>query len=177
MTSAGRARGGRLLRLFEREPIGQPECPLFYRWTLWNRWGVKVMVHHFMPELEDPDTHDHPSSFVTFVLRGTYYDRALCGCQRESEADWGSLAEVYRQNGLTCPDCHGRGVILETMRAPKAQFRHAAHAHGTVTGPTGAWTVVVMGPKIRPWGFWRQGRWFDYWTYEQEYGFQRICDV
>lgn len=162
------------LRLPEREAIGQPACPLFYRWTFWDRWNVKAMLHHFMPSMTDPDIHDHPRSFVTFVLRGGYLDLTQCGCQRGTS--YGSLASALDQNGLTCPDCGGDGVVGEVMNAPKVKYRHAAHAHSTKTGRRGAWTLIVMGPKIRPWGFWRHGVWFGFKEYEEVFGFARICD-
>lgn len=132
--------------MLKAESVGQPECPLFYRWTLWDRWGFKVLLHHFMPNLADPDVHDHPRSFVTFVLRGGYLDRALDGRR-------------------------------EVMSAPKVRYRRADHAHNTVTGSWGAWTLVVMGPLRRPWGFWRGGHWYNFDDYKELFGFARLCDT
>jgi len=70
--------------MIERETIGPPECPLFYRWTLLaprfrRRVAFKVMVHRFIPNRQDADVpHDHPRPFITFVLRGGYDDLVRC---------------------------------------------------------------------------------------------------
>lgn len=56
------------------ETIGPAACPLMYRRTLVsNRW-FKVLWHRFVPNSHDRDAHDHPRSFVTLVLRGSYLD-------------------------------------------------------------------------------------------------------
>jgi len=41
----------------------------------------------------------------------------------------------------------------EVLRAPAVRYRSALHRHTVIPNPT-AWTVVLTGPKIRPWGFW-----------------------
>lgn len=57
-----------------RETIGEPDCPLFFRWTLINLGFAKVLWHAWVPGSTDLDPHDHPRSFVTVVLRGGYDD-------------------------------------------------------------------------------------------------------
>lgn len=59
---------------FGREVIGPPECPIMVRWTLLEGRFGKLLVHHFMPDATDAVPHDHPASFVTAVLRGSYDD-------------------------------------------------------------------------------------------------------
>lgn len=44
------------------------------------------------------------------------------------------------------------------LKAPKVQYRSATHQHTVYPDPGGAWTVVITGPKIRPWGFWVSGK-------------------
>jgi hypothetical protein len=105
------------------------------RWSWSSDASFKVMVHHFLPNMRDIDPHDHPASFVTIVVRARYVDEQPCDCTRENS--YGSLAEVYRQNDLTCPRCGGAEVIRQTVRAPSIHFRPATHAHMTETG-TGA---------------------------------------
>lgn len=57
------------------EVIGPEACPLFYRRTLLSVGKVgKVLWHRFVPNASDEAHHDHPRSFVTFVLRGGYDD-------------------------------------------------------------------------------------------------------
>jgi hypothetical protein len=159
----------------KREPVGAPDCPLFNRWELVARRSFKLMVHHFLPNMRDIDPHDHPASFVTIVVKGAYVDEQPCDCTRENS--YGSLAEVYRQNDLTCPRCGGAEVIRQTVRAPSIHFRPATHAHITETDHRGAWTIVIMGPKRREWGFWRNGMrlWYSVDEYENEIGWHMRC--
>ena len=56
------------------EIIGPEACPLMLRRTLVsNRW-FKVLWHKFLPGASDRAAHDHPRSFLTFVLQGGYDD-------------------------------------------------------------------------------------------------------
>lgn len=127
------------------ELIGPTDCPIMWRRTLVSVRLGKLLWHRFMPNASDKDCHDHPSSFVTVVLRGGYDD--------------------------VQPD----GTVDE-LRAPTIRFRPAEHAHVTKVGPEGATTFVVMGPKRRPWGFWRDGRWWAWRAYERMFGLNWRCD-
>lgn len=128
------------------EVIGPPDCPILHRWTVVNaNKAGKLLVHHFMPNADDPDCHDHPRPFVTLVLQGGYRD--------------------LRHDGS-----------VEFMRPGMVRFRRAEHAHRTLVSSRGCWTIVVMGPLVRAWGFWRDGRWYQWRTYERIFGFSMRCD-
>jgi hypothetical protein len=156
--------------MIKREIIGNPDCPLMYRWTLLERkqgrFGFKVMVHHFLPGLTDPDVHDHPRPFATLVLWGSYRDRVRCATCKDD----GPAAKLW------CPCGGTRMVWGDTMKAGTFRRRSANYAHSTVAGPKGAWTLCIMGPLRRPWGFWRDGQWWGFKTYERVFGFDRRCD-
>lgn len=143
----------------EREVIGPPECPILYRWTLlpWGelkhedasvRW--KLMIHRFLPNADDRDMHDHPRGFVTVVVRGWYDDHNL--------------------------DVGTNVISTERMRPGKIRYRPAKHIHRTRVGPKGCWTIVVMGPIERAWGFWRGGRWMCWREHARLYGPGMRCD-
>lgn len=126
------------------EEIGPPDCPILYRREfLVTRW-FKVLWHEFMPGASDEVHHDHPRSFVTFVLRGGYDD---------VQPD-GTVDRVY---------------------APAIRYRPAEHAHITRVGPKGATTIVAMGRLRRDWGFWRDGKWFQWRTFERLFGLNWRC--
>lgn len=146
---------------FRREVIGPPECPIIIRWTLINtRWG-KLLLHRFPAYADDRAVHDHPCSFWTFVFRGGYYDKSPCdGCgQRPSDP----------------VRCDGFGNIVDRVFAPAIRFRPSTHKHITECGPKGAWSLVLMGPKVREWGFWRFGRWMRWDKHELLYGYGMRC--
>jgi hypothetical protein len=164
-----------------RETIGREDCPLMYRWELLaTRWG-KVMVHRFVPGVEDPDLHDHPWSFVTVVLAGGYDDLVRCprceGSGRRIGIDRRAKHTYEAAIVVDCQHCHGRGrVVGEALRAGMIRFRSAGHAHATRAGDRGAWTIVFAGPTTRLWGFWREGHWWPFREYAERFGFARTCE-
>lgn len=162
------------LRAWLREPfiVGPDECPIMYRWAViggasptskpllfpgFKRWTLKV--HHFMPNRDDRDVHDHPWPFLTVVLAGGYEDLVPCpACEGSRVEAWGDDC---------CAACEGTGLIVgDLMRAGMARWRGPDHAHRTRTGPSGAWTLVITGNRLdRPWGFFPAGtkvRWDEY---------------
>jgi hypothetical protein len=56
------------------EIIGPAECPILLRRTLAACRFGKLLLHEFMPNATDGAFHDHPASFLTFVLHGGYTD-------------------------------------------------------------------------------------------------------
>jgi hypothetical protein len=61
------------------------------------------------------------------------------------------------------------------MKAGKLRYRRAEHTHITQSGPKGAWTVVLMTPIERKWGFWRDGGFWPWKDYEAKFGFAHRC--
>lgn len=125
------------------------------RWTVFYRFGVKVTFHHFLPNTDDKDPHDHPSPFVTLVLKGGYWNTEFW---QDSDEQW-----------LMRRDWVGFGF----------HYRKAEHMHITVTDERGAWTFVVMGPKERGWGFLRlmDQTWWPYREYVEKFGGTIRCDT
>lgn len=149
--------------IWPRETVGEPACPLFYRWLLggWSRrrpasqstHECKIMLHHFLPDTADLDApHDHPWPFVTIVLRGGYIDTHI-------------------------PDpARPHRTVRTLLSAPAIAFRPARYAHTTETASQGAWTLVITGWSNRQWGFWRDGRWYSLADYQRLFGFvKRVC--
>lgn len=173
-------------RWFPREEIGPPECPILHRWTLIGTRGRgkrslgKLLLHHFLPNADDRAVHDHPASFVTFVLRGSYVDCTPCPvCNHEDSFEvLDALRVAAREPRLDFVDCeHCRDVryVLELMRPGTVRYRPAEHRHRTRVGPRGCWTLVVMGPKRREWGFFKGGRWWPWREHERRFGFGMRC--
>lgn len=44
------------------------------------------------------------------------------------------------------------------LKRGSVRFRPALHQHTVVPDPSGAWTLLVTGPRARDWGFWRAGK-------------------
>lgn len=149
------------IRLRERlrpEVIGVPECPILHRWELVRAFGCKLMLHHFLPESRDRDPHDHPADFLTLVLAGRYDDISYPYDPRME-------AGIDRME-----------TEVERMRPGMIRRRLGTHRHVTIAGPRGCWTLVLMLRKRRPWGFWREGRWWAWRAYEERFGHGFRCD-
>lgn len=144
-----------LLSRFEAEVIGQEECPLMVRWTIADLKFTKLLVHYFPPNVSDRDPHDHPRSFVTLVLHGRYFDTS-----------W----EDYGGERVPTIECVETGAV---------RYRSATHLHIVETDDLGCWTIVVMGPLVREWGFMRlgTGRWWPWGKYIQRFGGVIRCDA
>lgn len=161
------------------EVIGPDECPIMHRWTIFSGHSgdsspwCKLMVHHFLPNRDDRDVHDHPRPFITFVLRGEYEDLVPCYCQRVGEV----VTLRFDGAGAHCTHCHGENVIVgERMTPGTIRRRLAHHTHRTRVGAKGCWTLVLMGPIRKPWGFLRDGRWWAWRDYEAKFGFGMRCE-
>lgn len=55
------------------ERLGLPECPYVVRWRIEFPFG-SIRVHHWLSNDDPRAVHDHPWWFLTFVVRGYYYD-------------------------------------------------------------------------------------------------------
>lgn len=166
-----------------REVIGPPNCPIMVRWTLFahgDRWP-KLLVHHFLPNADDRAVHDHPRGFVTVVLKGRYDDMKPCprcegagrylGVDQDAEVGpWDAPPHV----SVRC-DCTGGVVLNERMHARVVRYRPAEHQHRTKVGPRGCWTLVVMGPLRRSWGFIVGGAWMRWAEFERRFGWGMRC--
>lgn len=158
------------------EVIGPRECPLMRRLTLVSCRWFKVLVHRFEPNATDEAAHDHPRSFLTFVLRGGYDDLRLCpNCHGTTVAGFqGDNYACCYQEGMYSAWCQ-RGFIRDEVRAPAIRFRRADHAHITEVLPEGATTFVLMGPLRREWGFWKDGKWFEWRLFDRLFGLNWRC--
>jgi len=117
------------------ERLGLPSCPYVVRWRIETPWW-SVRLHHWLAPDDARSRHDHPWSFVTFVLRGGYTDAGECP--------------------LTCLNRLAPRCVVhdEHLRAPAVRYRDASHKHTVFPDEGGAWTIIVTGPKVRQWGFW-----------------------
>lgn len=114
------------------------------RWWLLATPIGGLAVHR----MDGPDArqvlHDHPFGFLSFVVRGGYTERRL----RPREMD----------------------VVTRTISWFNAMPPWGAHYISRIhRNPT--WTLVLIGPQVRRWGFWQlrnvTGRWR--WTEHQAF--------
>lgn len=120
-----------------------------YRWVLWKGPnGRALYLHHFVGDDWSRDLHDHPKAFVSIGLAGGY-------------------DEEYRVD----PD----GALgYRQWRAPWFRRFPATHIHRLKTKHLGGcWTLVYVGPVVRAWGFWVNGKWWPWHYYVKFFGLDR----
>ena len=124
--------------LNSRFVIGQPGNPMMERWRLLQTPWLGIYVHFIYREDLDPIPHDHPWQFWSFVLRGSYDEHYWPDARTFGE---------WERNTFRRWSFH---------RFPRAASHRITHV-----APKTA-TLVIVGRKVRTWGFWCAGRFTDY---------------
>lgn len=134
----------RLLKLFPCRNIKTFEGTTYLRrWTLLALFGFRLYLHHFVEDDGARDPHDHPNGFWTFLF-------------------WGSYIEHTRESADK--------TVTRPRRSPSLSYRKAKHAH-RIDVPKHAWSLVLMFPRNRPWGFYEDNeRWIEWREYLRERG-------
>lgn len=104
------------------------------RWILQCPLGT-IRLHHLARSDADPD---HPWSFASLLLWGSYREEVP-----NNPGPW---------DDNQSPTRHTRWRRWLSIRVVRATDRHRVEVREEGRG---AWTLVVTGPKVRSWGFWR----------------------
>ncbi len=143
-------------RLFFYETMsGNGACAVYLeRWTLFDlrKLGYAIYLHRFLGDDWAIDPHDHPRRFISVGLWGWYWE------------------DVFRERVLPLqPDGSSiYGALLETVRHVAPWFRTfpANHLHRVRASECGnCWTLVIVLPKSRGWGFVQDGQWVPFKEY------------
>lgn len=136
-----------LTRVFgaPEEINGAERCPTYlYRWTIWKgRNGRAAYIHRFVGDDWSRDLHDHPKQFTSIGL-------------------WGSYVEILPRQMIT------KDLALDTEEkysAPWIRRFPATHIHRLKLNSRECWTLVIVGPAEREWGFWKDGQWIRWREY------------
>jgi hypothetical protein len=99
----------------------------------------------YLHRLDGPDPrhtlHDHPWSFVSIVLRGGYVERRL----NPSTMTVDESHYVRRVNRVRAFEAHS---IMRLLRYP-------------------TWTLLLVGPRVRTWGYLDQQGWCSTWEWTE----------
>ncbi len=107
------------------------------RWKFLPDWLPGFRIHKILISDDGPELHDHPFSFITFILKGGYYEHLEDGTR------------TY----------HGAGSVL--IRPAKTMHRIELQRDCSVPGGHNqcdgdelpAWTFVIRTRYFRDWGF------------------------
>lgn len=103
------------------------------RWPLITTPWFEVKLHHILLPDGERELHDHPWSFLSFVLRG-----------------W------YLEESQTYPSARKRINLIRWINRKSAIELHRI----AQVPPKGVWTLVFCGRRVREWGFsFPGGRW------------------
>lgn len=131
-----------LNRLFRFETMsGNGACPVYLeRWTLLLAFKCGIYLHHFLGDDWALDPHDHPRRFISIGLKGWYFE------------------DVF--------DHAGNPISTRRFTAPWIRSFPAEHVHRVRAVECGnVWTLVIVLPKSRDWGFIQYGIWIPFREY------------
>lgn len=134
-----------------RKVIGPPDNPMLIRWRLIQTPIGGVYLHFIHREDLDRDPHDHPWTFWTWVIRGQYIDSV-----------WPDARLIGTRHGeVLHGELHKRWSF---RKFPREQAHRITATHGKVT------SLVIVGPKVRTWGFYglHDGRFIDWKDYSYQ---------
>lgn len=116
------------------------------RWIFKHPWGT-IRLHHILRSDEGRDFHDHPFSFLSIILWGSYVEVTprVWDCMGEVDVPVGEVGERKRWlNWRIAEECHR----LELEKP--------------------VWTLVFSGRYRRDWGFYTKDGWVHYQDYKGE---------
>lgn len=113
--------------LFHRFVIGDGDSVYLNRLTILTTPWFSIKLHKIYRPDNQRDLHDHPWSFLSIVLWGSYEEDTVDGRRKIRWWNWKPLEGPK-----------GRHSIRSVSREP-------------------VWTLVFTGPRRRIWGFWVDG--------------------
>lgn len=102
-------------------------------------------VHQILRSDDARDPHDHPWPFLTIILRGGYKETRT------------------RRDGATSDRWFPPGSVLFRRADDLHHLTLPAVDDADVANEEPAWTLFIMGPQIRKWGFWSLANGWTYW--------------
>lgn len=149
-------------KFFEKTIVdyGSPQGPLLVRYILIRNpkyWGI--FLHKLCRSDHDRALHDHPWPFVSLILANGY-----------KEIHHVSWKESHNE----MLDCKVEEITEEVLQhiSGEIMYRPAEWRHRVVIEGKPCWTLVLVGPRARRWGFWPNGTWCWWRKYDTHKG---IC--
>lgn len=113
-----------------KEPMGLPESPYLYRWSLIIN-GYTIRLHHWIKSDDKRHFHDHSCDLISIILKGYYYN-------------------VIPKDPKN-PDVNNcKRIRAKSWKPWKAK---ATDKHYLEIPEGGAWTLLLQGKPYHKWGF------------------------
>jgi hypothetical protein len=122
--------------------------PLMTRRRILSTPWFAIKLHHFHRSDEDREVHDHPWPFISLILCGGYDEVTPPPSTQKWLLQWEVANEVQ-----TMAD--PRYIVRRRYRPGSLLFRPARWAHRVelLDLVHGSWSLVIVFPKVREWGF------------------------
>lgn len=133
--------------LMQRLVIGPPDSPYLTRLRIVSTPLFGVYLHRLHRPDAERDLHDHPWAFATLVIRGSYM-------------------EEFHPDPRQPTARVGRGQIRRAWRRWSIHRMPLGVAHRIIAVGNDATTLLLVGPKVRQWGFWTRDGWVPWDCYE-----------
>ena len=105
-----------------------------------GNFPFNVVLHKILKSDQD-DLHDHPWPWISIILKGGYWEHMI----RKKRPQWRGFGSISFRSSRTLHRIELRRDV-EDKELP-------------------CWTLFVMGPKGRVWGFVKDGTWIENETY------------
>ena len=140
---------GEWFQLRWKEPLGLPECPYLYRWTL-ILFHRSIRLHHWLRSDDRRFFHDHSADLISIVLKGKYTN---------VNPIFEDFPPTYvdKETGRLNIDPHPVEGIFNSWRnffniSNSIWFSKATKQHYLDIPEGGAWTLLLEGKKYHKWG-------------------------
>ena len=135
---------------FERHDLAPPGTDTKYliRWTLWRGlYGRALYLHHIVASDWAGEPHDHPKTFTSIGLWGSYTE--------ETYSRTFELRELGRTTHYTT-QVRLKLTNTRVHTAPWIRQFPAPHTHRLMVDEgKSCWTLVYVGHKEQDWGFYK----------------------
>jgi hypothetical protein len=136
-----------------REPMGLPECPYLYRWTL-ILFGYSIRIHHWIRSDDDRYFHDHSCDLISIILKGHYTNVVPID---DANPDVG---QCEMRHATAWHPWKAKATDKHYLRIPKE----------------GAWTLLLQGRPYHKWGFYVNGHKWRPLRYFHKFGIRQTAE-
>lgn len=163
--------------------MGFDDEPYMVRRTLFSFWKFFSIKIHDILASDSLCLHDHPWGFITFLLKGGYYEWTYLDFYLKKHQNQNEVIKTaieLKENKKIIDwsmDDDGMIIVKKWYGPGRILYRPARYIHrlelmegrgesmyAHEIGPVPCKSFVITGPEIRPWGFFTKGGWM-FWKY------------
>jgi len=121
----------------------------FRRYRLLATPWFNIYIHQILKSDLDLHKHDHPWHFISFILKGGYYE----------------VWTEHPHHALEWSSVYSSVPAMPGLKARRVIKHHAQDAHKLTLLSKEVWTLVFTSGRERVWGYQTPQGWIDFKTY------------